>query len=264
LPGGTPGTTVGTLFPSNFGGSSGGGAGGAQLGYNAEIGNFLIGLEADIAGVTDHSGGAYALSGSYVSSSTTESLFSSEVTSTVTFLTSSIVTVTFTNQTSSFLTSTITSFVTGGTNTSTITTVAPFGVMGAGRASVDWVSTFRTRFGVVADRALLYVTGGLAIGGVKQTTWTTLNIGGSSPSSYTWSATHSSTRFGGTIGAGIEYALTDHLSIRGQYLYFDLGRSTYGIMQTSGAATGIFGTSHTSELNGSIASLGFNWRFGSQ
>jgi opacity protein-like surface antigen len=299
LPGGTPGSTVDSLFPTHFGGDPGGVAGGAQLGYNVQVNNFLFGLEADIDGITDKSGGTFSLNGSFLSSSTTTTFFSETITSTLTIPTTSTTTLT-TAITSTITTVTQSTTVIGGTTTifptttlifptttppvtSTIigsstslsltisttgssvnsfTTSAPFSVSGAGRAKVDWVSTFRTRFGFVSDRALFYITGGLAIGGVSQSTWTTVSIGGSSPSSYTFSGSSNSTRVGGTIGGGIEYALTDNLTIRGQYLYFDLGTSTYGIRQTSGSPTGITGSSHSSELNGSIVTFGINWKFG--
>ena len=38
-----------------------------------------------------------------------------------------------------------------------------------------------------------------------------------------WSGNPSSTRVGWTIGAGAEYAVTNNITIKGEYLYADLG-----------------------------------------
>jgi outer membrane immunogenic protein len=139
----------------------------------------------------------------------------------------------------------------------TTSTTARFSVTGSGRASVDWVSTMRTRFGFVADRAFIYGTAGLAIGGVSQSSWTTLNVNGATT---TWTGSKSSTRVGYALGAGIEYALTKQWSIRAQYIYYNLGSSSYSLF-SPGATPKTFGTAR-SELGGSLATFGINYSFG--
>ena len=76
-------------------------------------------------------------------------------------------------------------------------------------AQNDWFSTLRGRAGYAYDRYLFYGTGGLAVGDVK------LSAPGTS---------FSDTHVGWTIGAGIEAAITDNFTLRGEYLYTDLGK----------------------------------------
>ncbi len=75
-------------------------------------------------------------------------------------------------------------------------------------AQSDWFSTLRGRAGYALDRYLIYGTGGLAAGNVS--------IG-------TPAGSANENRFGWTIGAGVEAALNDRFTLRGEYLYTDLG-----------------------------------------
>jgi len=75
-------------------------------------------------------------------------------------------------------------------------------------AQNDWFSTLRGRAGYAIDNYLFYGTGGLAIGDVEVS-----GRGGSV----------SDTKVGWTLGAGVEAALTDNFTLRGEYLYTDLG-----------------------------------------
>ena len=63
------------------------------------------------------------------------------------------------------------------------------------------------------DRALLYVTGGYA--GAE----TNVNIAGF--------GSQSDWRNGGVIGAGLEYAFTNNISAKAEYLYAPLESKTY-------------------------------------
>jgi outer membrane immunogenic protein len=76
---------------------------------------------------------------------------------------------------------------------------------------LDWFGTFRGRAGfLVAPQFLLYATGGLAYGHLSATEPTVpLSWGG--------------TRAGWTVGAGGEWAIDSHWSIKAEYLYMDLG-----------------------------------------
>ncbi len=76
-------------------------------------------------------------------------------------------------------------------------------------AKSDWFSTLRGRAGYAFDRYMLYGTGGLAFGDVSLST----------PG-----ASVSDTRVGWTLGAGLEAAISDNFTLRGEYLYTDLGK----------------------------------------
>jgi len=75
-----------------------------------------------------------------------------------------------------------------------------------------WLATIRPRFGYAADRALFYLTGGVAFGDVLVNT--TAN----------W---QSADKTGWTAGAGIEGAFTDHWTARFEYLFVDLQNSSF-------------------------------------
>ncbi|MDH6229586.1 outer membrane immunogenic protein [Mesorhizobium soli] len=80
---------------------------------------------------------------------------------------------------------------------------------------LDWYGTVRARAGVLAtDRLLVYATGGLAYGHTK--TFIEDAVFGIS---------ESKTKAGWTVGAGVEYAVTDHVSLKTEYAYTDLGKA---------------------------------------
>ncbi len=64
---------------------------------------------------------------------------------------------------------------------------------------------------------LPYVTGGFAWGHVRYT---------ADDFQPTNSATGSATATGWTVGGGIEYAITQHWSVKAEYLHIDLGSKT--------------------------------------
>jgi outer membrane immunogenic protein len=87
---------------------------------------------------------------------------------------------------------------------------------GEASQEIDWLGSLRLRGGFAFDRALLYVTGGLAVGGV--------DARGSLPDALNSEfASSDDTEWGWTLGGGLEYALTNDLSARIEYRYTDLG-----------------------------------------
>jgi len=82
---------------------------------------------------------------------------------------------------------------------------------------VNWAGSIRARAGFAADRALVYATGGYAFGNVKAAVFDT-----TIPQVFS----SSTTRHGWTAGGGIEYAFTDKVSARAEYLYSNLGSKT--------------------------------------
>jgi len=103
----------------------------------------------------------------------------------------------------------------------------------AAESTIEWFGTIRPRLGVTAsERLLVYGTGGLAYGSVKSSGGYQYHEYG-----YWWGGpgdhefdrsgslggSSSDVRWGWTLGAGAEYALTDNWSLKGEYLYVDLG-----------------------------------------
>lgn len=82
------------------------------------------------------------------------------------------------------------------------------------QTSNDWLSTFRVRLGYAFDRVLLYGTAGGAAGDIKA------NVAGFGSTS--------STEFGWSAGAGLEYAITENVTARAEYLFVDLGDGSCG------------------------------------
>jgi outer membrane immunogenic protein len=83
----------------------------------------------------------------------------------------------------------------------------------------EWLGTIRPRAGVIVGPALLYATGGLAVGRVTDT-----HALLTTTASQTISV--ASTRGGWTVGAGVEYALMPSWSTKLEYLHVDLGSSS--------------------------------------
>jgi len=159
-----------------------GGLFGGQLGYNVQLGNFVLGVEGE-ASWSGISGGA--------------------------------------------------------------TDVAPF----AGDAydtKMKWLAMGTGKLGVAFDRAMLYAKGGA----VWADTEYNYNAVGFGPSSA------SKTRFGWTVGAGVEYAFAPNWSAKLEYNYLDFGKKTIDIVPlANGFTADIDQTAH-------LVKIGINYRFG--
>lgn len=81
-------------------------------------------------------------------------------------------------------------------------------------SQLNYLGTVRARAGYAFDRALFYGHGGFAYGETEQT----VSFNGIE----VFNGSHS--RTGWTIGAGLEYAITDSISFGTEYSYVDLGK----------------------------------------
>src|SRR5689334_7636735 len=100
-----------------------------------------------------------------------------------------------------------------------------------------WLATLRPRFGYAADRALFYVTGGVAFGDVVVNT------------TNNW---QSADKTGWTIGGGLEGAFAEHWTARLEYLFVDLTNSTF---------TPVVGTNITTKFNANLIRAGVDYKF---
>lgn len=93
------------------------------------------------------------------------------------------------------------------------------GPSGSGSLSskLTWLGTVQGRAGYAMDRALFYAHGGVAFGHTEQK----LDLSGSPSVDLA-----NSDKTGYVIGAGLEYALTDMVSFKTEYSYYDLGKDT--------------------------------------
>lgn len=91
-------------------------------------------------------------------------------------------------------------------------------ISASGETKVEWFGTVRARLGYAAtERLLVYGTGGLAYGKVKSSYSVSDGVDSIGDSS-------SKTKAGWTVGAGAEYAIDNHWTVKGEYLYTDLGK----------------------------------------
>ncbi len=113
------------------------------------------------------------------------------------------------------------------------------------------LATVRGRLGFAAGRALLFATGGVAFGNVEAQ----LDDGYGGPVITT---TDSQNHVGWTAGGGLEVAVTDHVSIKGEALYYDLGSRTYTFNEGVGGWNPI---TVDAAVTGWLARVGANLHF---
>ena len=110
--------------------------------------------------------------------------------------------------------------------------------LGSFDVGIESFGTVRARAGVVVDRFLPYVTGGVA--------WANGNLNVVDGVGTTL-VDEDETYVGYTIGAGLEYAVTDNLSVKGEYLYADFGSKEFAGIDT--------------ELDAHVARVGLTYKF---
>ena len=128
-------------------------------------------------------------------------------------------------------------------------------------ARLNWLATTRARIGFAATpdyRLMVYGTGGLAYGGGNGY----LNVFDNVAGLY-WHGAPAATRVGWAIGAGVEYAIANNITLRAEYLYYDLGTSNVVTVPNSAANTVFPGVYATAKYyyNGSILRAGVNFKF---
>jgi outer membrane immunogenic protein len=129
-------------------------------------------------------------------------------------------------------------------------------------ASTDWLGTVRGRFGVLlTPNWLVCFTGGLAYGGSSGNS--TLDQSGTNGFVGSGAGNFSNTRIGGTFGAGLEWMFAQHWSAKAEYLFYDLGTTSFSYAATSGFfLTPVYQTvSNSVHLEGNIVRAGVNYHF---
>jgi hemolysin activation/secretion protein/opacity protein-like surface antigen len=136
--------------------------------------------------------------------------------------------------------------------------------------SVNWLGTLRPRVGyLITPTIMAYVTGGLAYGGVGASSTLMQTWGGNlfAPILQSSGAAghYSQTAVGWSAGAGVEWMFSPILSLKGEYLYYDLGRARFSSLASNRLAglttTAALFTTQT-QFDGHVARLGLNYHFG--
>lgn len=119
-------------------------------------------------------------------------------------------------------------------------------------ASSNYFASFRGRVGLAYDRALVYLTGGVASGGARGPAF--LSFGGGADFSASWSQ---SSRMKFVAGIGFEYAFAANWSARAEYLFLSQSMNTQ--IFDNGA-----GFDYASRLRNEthIFRMGLNFHFG--
>jgi outer membrane immunogenic protein len=132
----------------------------------------------------------------------------------------------------------------------------------------NWVSTQRLRFGWASQVALIYVTGGLALSQQNFSgtyVSTNFNGGGLAPGflgTVTGTGSVSHLTAGWSAGGGVEFKLAPNWSLRGEYLYIDLGKSRFDtVLGGVGVGSG-FTALHENHMWTQIARAAINYQFG--
>jgi outer membrane immunogenic protein len=122
----------------------------------------------------------------------------------------------------------------------------------------QWFATARARAGiVVAERSLLYVTGGAAF--AEYNTLKALDFPGFT--GFRYQGTTSDNKVGWVVGAGWEYAFTGNWSGKLEYLHMDFGSTSVVAFQNIPGSTAAW--THNFNFREDVVRVGLNYRFGS-
>lgn len=120
------------------------------------------------------------------------------------------------------------------------------------QAELSWMATLRERLGVTAGPALFFATAGAAFG-----EWDVFMRMAGGPDAAVFS--NSTVQTGWVAGGGVEYAFTERLSLKGEYLFADFGNveGQSAFFPTAPA----FVNEHNIDLSAQVARAGINYRF---
>jgi outer membrane immunogenic protein len=111
---------------------------------------------------------------------------------------------------------------------------------------INYFGTVRGRVGVAFDRVLVYATGGAGYGWASSTLTFPVFPAGSA------SVTSTSSHLLWVGGAGVEFAITNNVSARGEWLYLDTGSIPVGTIGL---------TTVSRRIEDNLVRAGLNWRF---
>jgi outer membrane immunogenic protein len=93
-------------------------------------------------------------------------------------------------------------------------------------SELKYLATLRARIGIDAGPALVFVTAGLAAGKVDAT-FTNVFSGGAPFPDLAISSSNSDSHVGYTVGGGVEFPIREGVTLKGEYLYVNLGTGSY-------------------------------------
>jgi outer membrane immunogenic protein len=136
----------------------------------------------------------------------------------------------------------------------TVTTLGPVSVTNS--IETSWLATVRPRVGYAPYRGLIYLTGGVAFANFKFTqTYSEPNFPAFGSSEV------SATKTGWTFGGGYEYAVTDKLSAKAEYLYARFSAVGNDWLLVTPIATSNQFHSSASDFDLNIIRVGLSYKF---
>lgn len=121
------------------------------------------------------------------------------------------------------------------------------------KMKTDWIWTLRPRIGYATDTWLVYATAGVAISEVTLTT----RYSDTRPTPITAANEESDTKTGWTAGLGAAYALGPAISVRGEWLYTDLGT----IKSQTPVGSNYASLSSEADARGNLVRIGLDYAF---
>ncbi|MDR3375420.1 MAG: porin family protein [Ancalomicrobiaceae bacterium] len=134
----------------------------------------------------------------------------------------------------------------GNNSKSTSFSDAVLGGVSTQRDRIDWNTSYRGRLGYAFDRFLVYGTGGLALANIESRFSNTNN-------GVTVTDKNTNFRAGWSLGAGLEYAITNNVTVRGEYLHNGFGH--YNVNY------GGNGVSVRQNIDENLLRVGVNYKF---
>ena len=145
----------------------------------------------------------------------------------------------------------------------TLNVASPAGALLPGdslSAKVDVLGATGAKVGWAWDRVLLYATGGLETGLVNASANYIARPGGSPAQTF---SDNDKIQTGYTVGAGLDYAITDRLNVGVEYRYVDLGSQTFNLGAVTGSASAGASTVNTNVvLHASEVTARLNFKLG--
>ncbi len=121
---------------------------------------------------------------------------------------------------------------------------------GSLHSNLRWLGAERLRFGYAFGRVLPYITGGLSYGQVHAN-------GVDSVGGFLFPTSASNWQAGWNVGAGIEWAVFNNVSVKAEYLYSSLQRHAW---RGESASPGAFRTFQGNGFDTHIARIGLNYQ----
>jgi len=139
----------------------------------------------------------------------------------------------------------------------------PYSSLNSAYFKSNYLFTLRPKFGYAWDNVMVYGTAGLAATSSKSfASFKVTDLGNLGTDTYVGSK--SARKLGYSVGAGVEYALTNRVSIKADYLYYDLGSMRF---KTGAQADALADAPNDvalqtvkSKLSGNLVRVGLNFK----